>query len=44
MTRLAAISLLAALPAFGILPNAARNTVDQITDVYKISFPRTYVN
>jgi len=53
MTRLAAISLLAALPAFGTFPDAARNAVDQIIgikgvyinteDVYKVSFPRTDV-
>lgn len=53
MTRLAAISLLAALPAFGTFPGAARSAIDQITgikgvyidteDVYKISFPRSDV-
>ncbi len=53
MIRLAAICLLAALPAFGALPATLRSGIDQITgikgvyvdgeDVYKISFPRTDV-
>ena len=53
MMRLAAISLLAALPAFGTLSGPVRSAIDQITgirgvyvdgeDVYKVSFPRTDV-
>jgi hypothetical protein len=53
MTRLAAISLFAVLPAFATLPVVTRNAIDQVTgikgvyidaeDIHKISIPRTDV-